>query len=60
MNFAAVKELPLVIVIENNHIAVSTSIKDTARIENLSSVPPATGFPARPWTGSIRLRCSER
>ena len=51
VNFAAVKELPLVIVIENNQIAVSTSIRDAARIEDLSARAASYGIPGETVDG---------
>lgn len=45
VNFAAALQLPIVIVIENNQIAVSTNIRDTARIENLSERAKGYGIP---------------
>jgi TPP-dependent pyruvate/acetoin dehydrogenase alpha subunit len=45
VNFAAVKELPLIIVIENNQIAVSTSIRDTAKVKDLSARASGYGIP---------------
>lgn len=51
VNFAAVKELPLVIVIENNQIAVSTSIRDATRIDNLSTRAAGYGIPGETVDG---------
>ena len=45
VNFAAAKQLPIVIIIENNQIAVSTSIRDSARVENLSERAQGYGIP---------------
>ena len=44
INFAAVQQLPIVIVIENNQYAVSTSICSTARVTNLSERAAAYGI----------------
>jgi TPP-dependent pyruvate/acetoin dehydrogenase alpha subunit len=51
VNFAAVQDLPLVIVIENNQIAVSTSIRDTARVSDLSSRAAGYGIPGETVDG---------
>lgn len=45
VNFAAALTLPMVIVIENNQIAVSTRISDVTRVEDLSSRAVAYGIP---------------
>lgn len=45
VNFAAVQRLPMVIVIENNRIAVSTDIRDTALAEDLSDRAKGYGIP---------------
>ena len=52
VNFAAVKELPLVIIIENNQIAVSTSIRDTARVSDLSARASGYGIPGETVDGT--------
>jgi TPP-dependent pyruvate/acetoin dehydrogenase alpha subunit len=45
LNMAAVWDLPVVFVLENNHYGVSTNIKDSARIEDLSLRAQAYGIP---------------
>jgi len=55
VNFAAVKELPLIIVIENNQIAVSTSIRDTARVDDLSQRAAGYGIPGETVDGTDTL-----
>jgi len=55
VNFAAVKELPLVIVIENNQIAVSTSIRDAARVPDLSERASGYGIPGETVDGTDTL-----
>lgn len=47
VNFAAALQLPIVIVIENNQIAVSTDIRDSARVENLSERAKGYGIPGQ-------------
>ena len=45
LNLAAVLELPVVFVCENNHYAASTSIRRTVRIENIADRAGAYGLP---------------
>ena len=45
LNLAAIWDLPVVFVLENNQYAVSTPIRDTARVERLSSRAAAYGIP---------------
>jgi TPP-dependent pyruvate/acetoin dehydrogenase alpha subunit len=45
LNMASVWELPVVFVLENNHYGVSTNIKDSARIEDLSIRARSYGIP---------------
>ena len=45
INLAAVKRLPIVIVIENNQYAISTPIRSMALVENLSERAAAYGIP---------------
>jgi pyruvate dehydrogenase E1 component alpha subunit len=45
LNLAAVWDLPVVFVLENNHYGVSTNIKDAARLEDLSQRAAAYGIP---------------
>ena len=45
MNLAAIWDLPVVFVLENNQYAVSTPIRDSARVEHLSSRAAAYGMP---------------
>lgn len=59
VNFAASKQLPIVIIIENNQIAVSTSIRDTARVENLSDRAKGYGIPGQTVDASDVLAVSD-
>jgi len=59
VNFAAAKQLPIVIIIENNQIAVSTSIRDTARVENLSDRAKGYGIPGQTVDASDVFAVSE-
>jgi pyruvate dehydrogenase E1 component alpha subunit len=45
LNLAAVWNLPVVFVLENNHYGVSTNIKDSAKVEDLSQRAQAYGIP---------------
>jgi TPP-dependent pyruvate/acetoin dehydrogenase alpha subunit len=45
VNMAAIWNLPVIFALENNHYGVSTNIKDTARIEDLSIRAQAYGIP---------------
>jgi TPP-dependent pyruvate/acetoin dehydrogenase alpha subunit len=45
LNMAAVWNLPVVFVLENNHYGVSTNIKDAAKLEDLSLRAQAYGMP---------------
>jgi TPP-dependent pyruvate/acetoin dehydrogenase alpha subunit len=45
LNMASVWDLPVVFVLENNHYGVSTNIKDTAKIEDLSIRARSYGIP---------------
>jgi acetoin:2,6-dichlorophenolindophenol oxidoreductase subunit alpha len=45
MNLAAIWDLPVVFVLENNQYAVSTPIRDSARVEHLSSRAAGYGMP---------------
>lgn len=45
INLAAVKELPIVIVIENNQYAISTPITSTTRVRDLSQRAAGYGIP---------------
>ena len=45
MNLAAIWDLPVVFVLENNQYAVSTPIRDSARVEHLSARAPGYGIP---------------
>ena len=45
LNMAAIWDLPVVFVLENNHYGVSTNIKDSARVEDLSTRAQAYGIP---------------
>lgn len=59
VNFAAVQRLPIVIVVENNQIAVSTSIRDTAVVENLSERAKGYGIPGKTVDASDVLAVRE-
>jgi TPP-dependent pyruvate/acetoin dehydrogenase alpha subunit len=45
LNMASIWSLPVVFALENNHYGVSTNIKDTARVEDLSCRAEAYGVP---------------
>jgi TPP-dependent pyruvate/acetoin dehydrogenase alpha subunit len=45
LNMASIWDLPVVFVLENNHYGVSTNIKDTVNIEDLSIRARAYGIP---------------
>jgi TPP-dependent pyruvate/acetoin dehydrogenase alpha subunit len=45
LNMASVWALPVVFALENNHYGVSTNIKDSARVEDLSCRAQAYGIP---------------
>ena len=45
LNLAAIWDLPVVFVLENNQYAVSTPIRDSARVEQLSSRAAGYGMP---------------
>jgi len=45
VNMAAIWDLPVVFVLENNHYGVSTNIRDTARVEDLSVRALGYGIP---------------
>lgn len=45
VNMAAIWDLPVVFVLENNHYGVSTNIRDTARVEDLSVRAHGYGIP---------------
>jgi TPP-dependent pyruvate/acetoin dehydrogenase alpha subunit len=45
MNLAAIWDLPVIFVLENNQYAVSTPIRDSARVEHLSSRAAGYGMP---------------
>jgi len=45
LNMASIWDLPVVFVLENNHYGVSTNIRDTARVEDLSIRAQAYGIP---------------
>jgi pyruvate dehydrogenase E1 component alpha subunit len=45
LNLAAIWDLPVIYVLENNQYAVSTPIRDSARIEHLSSRAAGYGIP---------------
>ncbi|MBI4790057.1 MAG: thiamine pyrophosphate-dependent dehydrogenase E1 component subunit alpha [Chloroflexi bacterium] len=45
LNIASVWDLPVVFVLENNHYGVSTNIKDTAKVQDLSLRAAGYGIP---------------
>jgi TPP-dependent pyruvate/acetoin dehydrogenase alpha subunit len=45
LNLAAIQDLPVLFVLENNQYAVSTPIRDSARVEHLSSRAAGYGMP---------------
>jgi TPP-dependent pyruvate/acetoin dehydrogenase alpha subunit len=45
LNLAAIWDLPVIFVLENNQYAVSTPIRDSARVEHLSQRAAAYGMP---------------
>ena len=45
LNMAAVWNLPMLVVVENNHYGVSTNIKDSVKIEDLSLRAASYGIP---------------
>jgi pyruvate dehydrogenase E1 component alpha subunit len=45
MNLAAIYDLPVIFVLENNQYAVSTPIRDSARVDHLSQQAAAYGMP---------------
>ncbi len=45
LNIASIWNLPVVFVLENNHYGVSTNIRDTAKVEDLSVRAQAYGIP---------------
>ena len=45
LNMAAVWDLPVVFVLENNHYGVSTNIKDSTKVDDLSTRAQAYGIP---------------
>ncbi len=57
MNLAAIWDLPVIFVLENNQYAVSTPIRDSARVEHLSTRAAGYGMPGR---DRGRQRCRDR
>ncbi|MEI7742859.1 MAG: thiamine pyrophosphate-dependent dehydrogenase E1 component subunit alpha [Chloroflexota bacterium] len=55
MNLAAIWDLPVIFVLENNQYAVSTPIRDSARVEQLSSRAAAYGMPGVTVDGNDAL-----
>lgn len=55
MNFAAIYDLPVIFVIENNQYAMSTPIKKTARIAHLADRAAAYGIPGVTVDGNDTL-----
>lgn len=52
MNFAAIKKLPLIFVVQNNGYAISVSTKEQYATEELASRGPAFGMPGERVDGS--------
>ncbi len=52
MNLAAIWDLPVIFVLENNHYAVSTPIRSSARVEHLSERAAAYGMPGMTVDGN--------
>lgn len=56
MNFAAFRQLPIIVIIENNRYAVSTPIASVVRVKELSSRAPGYGVPGITIDGNDVLR----
>lgn len=56
MNFAAFRQLPIVIIVENNQYAVSTPISSVVRVKELSSRAVGYGIPGVTIDGNDLLR----
>ncbi len=52
LNFAAVRELPVVVVVENNDWSEMTPIRETARLDNLADRAAAYGMPGTTVDGN--------
>jgi TPP-dependent pyruvate/acetoin dehydrogenase alpha subunit len=52
LNLAAIYRLPVIFVLENNHYAVSTPIRDSALVEDLSSRAAGYGMPGQTVDGN--------
>ena len=52
LNLAAIWDLPVIFVLENNQYAVSTPIRDSARVEHLSSRAAGYGMPGLTLDGN--------
>ena len=52
LNLAAIWDLPVIFVLENNQYAVSTPIRDSARVEHLSARAVAYGMPGETVDGN--------
>ena len=59
MNFAAVYDLPVIFVIENNQYAMSTPIRTTARVEHLADRAAGYGIPGVTVDGNDTLAVYE-
>jgi TPP-dependent pyruvate/acetoin dehydrogenase alpha subunit len=59
LNFAAVKKLPLVLIVENNGWAYSTPVSKQAAIYHLASRAKAYGIPSRTIEGNLALKVYE-
>jgi pyruvate dehydrogenase E1 component alpha subunit len=55
MNLASIWDLPVIFVLENNQYAVSTPIRDSARVEHLSERAVAYGMPGLTVDGNDAL-----
>ncbi len=52
VNMAAIYRLPVIYIIENNHYAVSTSVRDSTLVANLSDKAAAYGIPGVSMEGN--------
>ena len=52
VNLAAIYDLPVIYVLENNHYAVSTSVRESTRVENLSIRAEGYGIPGMTLDGN--------
>jgi TPP-dependent pyruvate/acetoin dehydrogenase alpha subunit len=59
LNFAAVKKLPLVLIVENNGWAYSTPVKKQTAIRHFASRAKAYGIPSRKVQGNLAIEVYE-